>query len=118
MMAQYLEAKAQHPDCLLFFRMGDFYEMFFEDAVKAASALDITLTRRGQHAGEDIPMAGVPAHAHESYLARLIRQGFRVAICDQVEDPATARKRGGKSIVRREVTRVVTPGTVTEEGLL
>ena len=119
MMAQYLAAKQAHPDCLMFFRMGDFYEMFFEDAVTAAGALDLTLTRRGQHNGADIPMAGVPAHAYEGYLARLIRQGFKVAICDQVEAPAEARKRGGgKALVRREVTRVATPGTVTEDGLL
>ncbi|MEO3434873.1 DNA mismatch repair protein MutS [Inquilinus sp. CAU 1745] len=118
MMAQYLEAKAAYPDCLLFFRMGDFYEMFFDDAVKAAAALDITLTRRGQHGGEDIPMAGVPAHSHESYLARLIRKGFRVALCDQMEDPAEAKKRPGKTIVRRDVIRVVTPGTLTEDNLL
>jgi DNA mismatch repair protein MutS len=118
MMAQYLEAKAAHPDCLLFFRMGDFYEMFFDDAVKAAAALDIALTKRGQHQGEDIPMAGVPAHSHEAYLARLIRQGFRVALCDQTESPEDARKRSGKTLVRREVVRIVTPGTVTEDGLL
>ncbi len=118
MMAQYLEAKAAHPDCLLFFRMGDFYEMFFDDAVTAAAALDIALTKRGQHQGEDIPMAGVPAHSYESYLARLIRRGFRVAICDQIESPAEAKRRGGRSIVRRAVTRIVTPGTVTEDGLL
>ncbi|MGK9235265.1 DNA mismatch repair protein MutS [Inquilinus limosus] len=118
MMAQYLEAKAAHPDCLLFFRMGDFYEMFFDDAVKAAAALDIALTKRGQHQGEDIPMAGVPAHSHEAYLARLIRQGFRVALCDQTESPEEAKKRSGKTLVRREVVRIVTPGTVTEDGLL
>ena len=118
MLRQYREAKAAHPDCLLFFRMGDFYELFFDDAKVAAAALDITLTRRGQHEGEDIPMAGVPAHSHESYLNRLIRAGHRVAICDQTEDPAEARRRGGKSIVRREVVRVATPGTVTEETLL
>ncbi len=118
MMKQYLEAKAAYPDCLLFFRMGDFYELFMEDAVAAAAALDITLTKRGRHDGEDIPMAGVPAHAHESYLARLIRKGFRVAICEQVEDPAEAKKRGGKTLVRRDVVRVVTPGTVTEDSLL
>ncbi|MDR6292569.1 DNA mismatch repair protein MutS [Inquilinus ginsengisoli] len=118
MMAQYLEAKAAHPDCLLFFRMGDFYEMFFDDAVKAAAALDIALTKRGQHQGGDIPMAGVPAHSHEAYLARLIRLGFRVALCDQTESPDDARKRSGKTLVRREVVRVVTPGTVTEDGLL
>ena len=118
MMAQYLEAKAAHPDCLLFFRMGDFYEMFFDDAVTAAAALDIALTKRGQHQGEDIPMAGVPAHSHEAYLARLIRQGFRVALCDQTESPEDAKKRSGKTLVRREVVRIVTPGTVTEDGLL
>jgi len=118
MMAQYLEAKAAHPDCLLFFRMGDFYELFFDDAVKAADALDITLTRRGQHDGGEIPMAGVPVHAHEAYLARLIRQGFRIALCDQVESPAEARKRSGKTLVRRAVVRIVTPGTVTEDTLL
>ncbi|WP_404325845.1 DNA mismatch repair protein MutS [Aerophototrophica crusticola] len=118
MMAQYLEIKRQHQDHLLFYRMGDFYELFFEDAVQAAAALDITLTRRGQHAGEDIPMAGVPVHSHEQYLLRLIRAGFRVAICEQTEDPAEAKKRGSKSVVRREVIRVVTPGTITEDGLL
>ncbi|HET8726732.1 MAG TPA: DNA mismatch repair protein MutS, partial [Alphaproteobacteria bacterium] len=118
MMAQYLEAKAAYPDCLLFFRMGDFYELFFDDAVKAAAALDITLTRRGRHDGEDVPMAGVPAHAHESYLSRLIRKGFRVAVCEQLEDPAEARKRPGKTIVRRDVVRVITPGTITEDNLL
>ncbi len=117
-MAQYLAAKADHPDALLFFRMGDFYELFFEDAEKAAAILGITLTKRGQHKGEDIPMAGVPWHQAETYLARLIRGGCRVAICEQVEDPAEARKRGSKSIVRREVVRVVTPGTLTEDGLL
>jgi len=108
-MAQFLSAKAQHPDALLFFRMGDFYELFFDDAVKAAAALGVALTKRGRHAGEDIPMAGVPAHAVEPYVAKLIRQGFRVAMCDQVEDPAEARKRGSKAVVRREVVRVVTP---------
>ncbi len=117
MMAQYLEIKAAHPDHLLFYRMGDFYEMFFDDAVTAARALDITLTKRGQHGGMDIPMCGVPYHAHENYLARLIRQGFRVAICEQVEDPAEARKRG-KGPVRRSVTRIITPGTLTEDNLL
>jgi DNA mismatch repair protein MutS len=118
MMAQYLEIKQAHPGCLLFYRMGDFYELFFEDAVQAAAALDITLTRRGQHAGEDIPMCGVPVHSHENYLSRLIRQGFRVAVCEQVEDPAEAKRRGGKSVVRRAVVRVVTPGTLTEDSLL
>ena len=118
MMAQYLEIKRAHADFLLFYRMGDFYEMFFEDAKRAAAALDIALTKRGQHKGEDIPMCGVPVHAAEGYLARLIRQGFKVAICEQTEDPAAAKKRGGKAVVRREVVRVVTPGTITEDELL
>ena len=121
-MAQYLALKAQHKDCLLFFRLGDFYEMFFEDAVKASAALDIALTRRGQHQGQDIPMCGVPAHSYEAYMAKLIRKGFRVALCEQTESPAEAKKRaktgGGKSIVTRDVVRIVTPGTVTEESLL
>ena len=117
-MAQYLALKAQHADCLLFFRLGDFYELFFEDAVTASKALDIALTRRGQHQGQDIPMCGVPAHSYENYLAKLIRQGFRVAISEQTEDPAEAKKRGAKSIVSRDVVRIVTPGTVTEESLL
>ncbi len=118
MMAQYLDIKRAHPDALLFYRMGDFYEMFFDDAKKAAEALDITLTKRGKHLGEDIPMCGVPVHASESYLSRLIRKGFRVAVCEQTEDPAEAKKRGSKSVVRREVIRVVTPGTITEDALL
>ena len=117
-MAQYLAAKAQHPEALLFFRMGDFYELFFQDAEQAAAALGITLTQRGQHGGDPIPMAGVPWHQAEGYLEKLIRAGFSVAVCEQVEDPAEARKRGGKSIVRREVVRVVTPGTLTEDSLL
>ncbi|MGE3929341.1 MAG: DNA mismatch repair protein MutS [Hyphomonadaceae bacterium] len=117
-MAQYLAAKAGHPDALLFFRMGDFYELFFEDAERASAALGITLTKRGQHGGDPIPMAGVPWHQAEGYLAKLIRAGFKVAVCDQMENPAEAKKRGSKSIVRREVVRVVTPGTLTEEGLL
>jgi DNA mismatch repair protein MutS len=117
-MIQFFEAKARQPDALVFFRMGDFYELFFEDAVKAAEALGITLTRRGKHAGQDIPMAGVPVHAAEAYMAKLIRAGFKVAVCEQIEDPAEARKRGSKSIVRRDVVRVVTPGTLTEDGLL
>ena len=117
-MAQFFEAKARQPDALVFFRMGDFYELFFEDAEKAAAALGITLTARGVHAGQPIPMCGVPAHAAEAYLAKLIRAGFKVAVCDQMEDPAEAKKRGSKSVVRREVTRVVTPGTLTEDGLL
>jgi DNA mismatch repair protein MutS len=118
LMAQYLEIKAAHPDYLLFYRMGDFYELFFEDAARAAEALDIALTKRGKHLGDDIPMCGVPVHAAEQYLERLIRKGFRVAICEQVEDPAEARKRGSKSVVRREVIRLVTPGTLTEDSLL
>jgi DNA mismatch repair protein MutS len=117
-MAQFLEIKAAHADYLLFYRMGDFYELFFEDAAKAAEALDIALTKRGKHLGEDIPMCGVPVHTAEQYLERLIRKGFRVAICEQVEDPALARKRGSKSVVRREVIRLVTPGTLTEDSLL
>ena len=118
MMAQYLGAKREHPDALLFYRMGDFYEMFFEDAVKASAALDIALTKRGRHAGEEIPMCGVPVHAHEAYLSKLVRQGFKVAVCEQVEDPAEAKKRGSKSVVKRAVTRIVTPGTLTEDALL
>jgi DNA mismatch repair protein MutS len=118
MMAQYLEIKAAHPDALLFYRMGDFYEMFFTDAEAAAAALDIALTKRGQHLGQDIPMCGVPVHAAEGYLLTLIRKGFRVAVCEQMEDPAEARKRGAKSVVRREVIRLVTPGTLTEDSLL
>ncbi len=117
-MAQYFEAKSRQPDALVFFRMGDFYELFFEDAQKAAATLGITLTARGNHGGQPIPMCGVPVHAAEAYLAKLIRGGFKVAVCEQMEDPAEARKRGSKSIVRRDVTRVVTPGTLTEDGLL
>lgn len=118
MMAQYLEIKAANPGALLFYRMGDFYEMFFDDAVAASEALDIALTRRGKHLGEDIAMCGVPVHAAEGYLLTLIRKGFRVAIAEQMEDPAEARKRGSKSVVRRDVVRLVTPGTLTEDGLL
>ena len=118
MISQYLEIKRDHPDALLFYRMGDFYEMFFDDAEQAASALNITLTKRGKHQGADIAMCGVPVHAAESYLSRLIRQGFRVAVCEQTEDPAEAKKRGSKAVVRREVVRVVTPGTITEDALL
>lgn len=118
MLAHYIETKRSHPDCLLFYRMGDFYELFLDDAVTAAAALDITLTKRGQHAGQDVPMCGVPVHAYDAYLSRLVRQGYKVAICEQVEDPAEAKKRGGKSLVKREVVRIVTPGTVTEDALL
>ena len=117
-MQQFFDAKARQPDALVFFRMGDFYELFFDDAVKAAAALGIALTARGKHAGQDIPMAGVPVHAAEAYLAKLIRAGFKVAVCEQMENPAEARKRGSKSVVRRDVVRVVTPGTLTEDGLL
>jgi DNA mismatch repair protein MutS len=117
-MAQFFAAKARQPDALLFFRMGDFYELFFEDAVKASQALGLTLTKRGRHAGEDIAMAGVPVHTCEAYVAKLIRQGFKVAVCEQLEDPAQARKRGSKAVVHRDVVRVVTPGTLTEDGLL
>jgi DNA mismatch repair protein MutS len=118
MMRQYLAIKAMHPDHLVFYRMGDFYELFFDDAVKASAALDIALTKRGQHLGEDIRMCGVPVHSHEAYLSRLIRQGFKVAVCEQVEDPAEAKKRGAKSVVERAVVRVITPGTLTEDALL
>ena len=118
MMRQYLAIKAAHPDHLVFYRMGDFYELFFDDAVKASAALDIALTKRGQHLGEDIKMCGVPVHSHEAYLSRLIRQGFKVAVCEQVEDPAEAKKRGAKSVVERAVVRVITPGTLTEDALL
>jgi DNA mismatch repair protein MutS len=118
MMAQYLEIKAAHADYLLFYRMGDFYELFFDDAVSASEALDIALTKRGKHQGDDIPMCGVPVHAAEQYLEKLIRKGFRVAVCEQTEDPAEAKKRGYKSVVRRAVIRLVTPGTLTEDSLL
>ena len=117
-MAQYLDMKARHPDAMLFFRMGDFYELFFEDAITAGRALGITQTFRGQHNGQPIPMAGVPYHAAEGYLSRLIKAGYRVAVCEQVEDPAEAKKRGSKAVVRREIVRIVTPGTITEEALL
>lgn len=118
MMVQYLEIKAQNPAALLFYRMGDFYEMFFDDAVAASEALDIALTKRGFHLGQPIAMCGVPVLAAEGYLLALIRKGFRVAIAEQMEDPAEARKRGSKSVVRRDVVRLVTPGTLTEDSLL
>ncbi|SEQ87264.1 DNA mismatch repair protein MutS [Thalassovita taeanensis] len=118
MMAQFLDIKAAHKNALLFYRMGDFYEMFFDDAVAAAEALDIALTKRGKHLGQDIPMCGVPVHSAEGYLLSLIRKGFRVAVCEQMENPAEAKKRGSKSVVHREVVRLVTPGTLTEEALL
>ena len=117
-MAQFLEIKTANPDCILWYRMGDFYELFFEDAVTASAALGIVLTKRGKHLGEDIPMCGVPIHRADEYLQRLIRKGYRVAVCEQLEDPAEARKRGAKAVVRRDVVRLVTPGTLTEDSLL
>jgi DNA mismatch repair protein MutS len=118
MMEQYIEIKAANPDCLLFYRMGDFYEMFFDDAETASRALGIVLTKRGKHLGRDIPMCGVPIERADEYLHRLIALGHRVAVCEQLEDPAEARKRGAKSVVRRDVVRLVTPGTLTEDSLL
>ncbi len=118
MMAQYLEIKAAHPDCLLFYRMGDFYELFFADAEAASRTLGIVLTKRGRHQGDDIPMCGVPVERADEYLHRLIAAGHRVAVCEQLEDAAEAKRRGGKSVVKRDVVRLVTPGTVTEERLL
>src|SRR5580698_969271 len=118
MMEQYVEIKAANPDCLLFYRMGDFYELFFDDAETASRALGIVLTKRGKHLGRDIPMCGVPIERADEYLHRLIALGHRVAVCEQMEDPAEARKRGNKSVVRRDVVRLVTPGTLTEDTLL
>ena len=118
MMEQYLEIKAAHPGLLLFYRMGDFYELFFEDAEIASKALGIVLTKRGKHQGMDIPMCGVPVERSEDYLHRLIGKGHRVAVCEQTEDPAAARARGDKSVVQRAVVRLVTPGTLTEDTLL
>lgn len=118
MMAQYHKIKQQHSDCLLFYRMGDFYELFFEDAIKASTALDITLTKRGQNAGQPIPMAGVPVHSHEMYLSKLIEKGFRVAVCEQIETPEQAKEKGKKGPLERGVVRIITPGTLTEENLL
>jgi len=117
-MAQFLEIKAANPDCLLWYRMGDFYELFFDDAVAASATLGIVLTKRGKHLGQDIPMCGVPIHRADEYLHRLIKAGHRVAVAEQLEDPAEARKRGAKAVVRRDVVRLVTPGTLTEETLL
>jgi DNA mismatch repair protein MutS len=117
-MAQFIEIKAAHPDCLLFYRMGDFYEMFFEDAEIASRALGIVLTKRGKYLGKDVPLCGVPVVRADEYLHRLIALGHRVAVCEQLEDPAEARKRGSKSVVRRDVIRLVTPGTLTEDTLL
>ena len=118
MMAQFLNIKEQYKEALLFYRMGDFYELFFEDAIVASKALGITLTKRGQHSGKDIPMCGVPAHASESYLLEQITHGFKAAVCEQMESPAEAKKRGPKSVVNRKVVRLVTAGTLTEESLL
>jgi len=118
MIAQFLALKEAADDCLLFFRMGDFYELFFDDAKAAAATLDITLTSRGEHQGEPIPMCGVPVHAADAYLARLIRGGHRVAVAEQMEAPADAKKRPGKTLVHRAITRIVTPGTLTEDSLL
>src|SRR3954469_14196603 len=118
MMAQYLALKAEAEGCLLFYRMGDFFELFFDDARAAAHCLDSALPARGEQEGEPIPMCGVPIHAAESYLARLIRGGFRVAIAEQIENPAEAKKRGAKSVVNRAIVRVVTAGTLTEDALL
>ena len=118
MMKQYIEIRAANPDSLLFYRMGDFYELFFDDAVEAARALGIHLTKRGKHLGEDIPMCGVPVATADDYLQKLIALGYRVAVCEQLEDPAEAKKRGHKSVVRRDVVRLVTPGTITEDKLL
>ena len=117
-MAQYLEIKTANPDSLLWYRMGDFYELFFEDAVVASAALGIVLTKRGRHQGCDIPMCGVPIHRADDYLQKLIKRGYRVAVCEQLEDPAEARKRGAKAVVKRDVVRLVTPGTLTEDALL
>lgn len=118
MMGQYLRVKAQYPDCLLLFRMGDFFELFFEDAKKASAILNIALTHRGKYQNEDVPMCGIPAAALDNYVGRLVRHGSRVVICDQVEHPEDARKRGNKAVIRREVTRIVTAGTLLEDGLL
>jgi len=119
MMAQFMTVKAAHPDCLLFYRMGDFYELFFDDALVASSVLDITLTKRGKTQGDDIAMCGVPFHSCDPYIARLIRAGHKVAICEQTETPEQAKKRGGsKALVMREVIRIITPGTLIEDTLL
>ena len=117
MMVQYLAIKEQHDDCLLFYRMGDFYELFFDDAVKAAAALDITLTKRGRHLGDDIPMCGVPVHSAEGYLNRLIRAGFKVAVCEQTEDPAEAKKRGAKAVCGARSDPLGDPGHVDRRRL-
>lgn len=118
MMQQYLTIKAQYADCLLLYRMGDFYELFFDDAKIVASILDIALTKRGKYEGEDIPMCGIPHHAYEYYIEKLILSGYKIAICEQMESPEEARKRGGRSVVKREVVRIITPGTIVEDTLL
>src|SRR5918998_3597411 len=118
MMAQYKRLKDEAADALLFYRMGDFFELFFDDAKVAAACLDIALTKRGEAEGEPIPMCGVPVHSADSYLARLIKAGHRVAIAEQTESPAEAKKRGSKAVVSRAIVRVVTAGTLTEEALL
>ena len=118
MMQQYFTVKSEYQHCILFYRMGDFYEMFFEDASIAAPILGIALTKRGQYQGKDIPMCGIPFHSSDAYLAKLIEHGNKVAICEQMESPEEAKKRGYKSVVRREVVRVITSGTITEDNLL
>ena len=118
MMSQFLKIKSQYPNALLFYRMGDFYELFFDDAEIASEALNITLTKRGTHNGRDIPMCGVPCHSSENYLLNLIRKGHKVAVCEQLEKPEEAKKRGYKAVVKRDVVRLITPGTLTEESLL
>jgi DNA mismatch repair protein MutS len=118
MMQQYLDLKNAHQDCILFFRLGDFYEMFFEDALIASKILDIALTKRGKNQGEDIPMCGVPASTMETYLTKLLKAGVKVALCEQLENPADAKKRGVKAVVKRDVVRIFTPGTLTEDNLL
>ncbi|AKK20043.1 DNA mismatch repair protein MutS [Candidatus Liberibacter africanus] len=118
MMRQYIEIKSINPDSLLFYRMGDFYELFFDDACVASRCLGITLTKRGKHLGKDIPMCGVPIHTANHYIQRLIKTGYRIAICEQIESPLEAKKRGNKSLVQRSVVRLVTPGTITEDQLL
>lgn len=117
-MVQYLDIKAQNPDSLLFYRMGDFYELFFDDAIKAAPILDITLTKRGKDKGDDIPMCGIPVHAYDAYLLKLIASGYKIAVCEQLESPEESRKRGNKGPLERGVVRLITPGTITEESLL
>jgi len=117
-LAQYLDIKHQHQDSLVFYRLGDFYELFFEDAIQASKILGLVLTKRGQYQGQDVPMCGVPAHAAENYLAKLIQNGRKVAICEQMEEAEQVKKREGKNIIQRRVVRIMTPGTLTEENLL